>query len=207
MEKEKKTELDSSLGFRCVCVWSLSSPFCLSSLLCLLIFFCPTAFSQLSFLVSLHTTDWSPPISANSFTPHSMPVLGVTRWLTPSSRYNHSLAGNIRELKFGSSVLPPFFPSLSTLPSFFWHLFFFIFLLRKTDRSGASFKVNGKAAFFPARFAVHACHSSASSLPPFPPSLFILVFLFSLLTPSFLITVHYSPFGQLLNFHCISCSM
>lgn len=80
--------------------------------------------------------------------------------------------------------LASFFP-FSTLPRFFfWHLFFFIFLLRKTDRSGASFKVNGKAAFSPARYAVHACHSSASSLPPFPPSPSILVLLFSLLHPS-----------------------
>lgn len=102
-------------------VWSFSSAFCLYLLLLLslLIVFCPTASSQASFLVSLHTTDWSPSFSANSFTPHSTPRLGAARWLTPLSEYSHSPAGNIRALKFRSSVLPSssFFPSLSQHPA------------------------------------------------------------------------------------------
>lgn len=61
-------------------------------------------------------------------------------------------------------------PSLSIQLSFF-HLFCSHFLLCKTDRSRAGFKVNGKAIFSPAHFAVHACHSRASSCSPFPLSL------------------------------------
>lgn len=106
-------------------------------------------------------------------------------------------------------ILVSFFP-LSTLPSFFWHLFFFIFLLRKTDRSRTSFKVNGKAVFSPARFAVHACHFSASSLAlPFHFSRSLSLF-FSLLH-SFLLLSIYSIFFcqmvQLLNFHTILCTV
>lgn len=89
---------------------------------------------------------------------------------------------------------PPAYQSLELLsclfisslypPQVFWHLFFFIFLLCKGDRSRASFKVNGKAAFSPAHFAVHACHSSASpSLLTLPKSLPVLVIILSVIHP------------------------
>lgn len=130
------------------------------------------------------------------------------RRITPLSRYSYTLAGHITEVEFGSSVLPPF--SLSLSPPclvFFCHLFFFNFLLCKTDRSGAGFKVNGKAAFSPARFAVHACHSSAGSLSPFPLSLYILVFL--LVLHPFSIFSCYCTFSSIgtitLLLYCIHC--
>lgn len=148
-------------------------------------FLCPTASSQPSFLVSLHTTDWSPSLSANSFTPQSKPKLGVARWLTPTSRYSYSLAGNIREPKFGSSVLPPFFLSPPCLVFFYFFgtcFSSFFCYVRQTEVEQAS-KWMAKPPFpLLALLFMHVIPVPAP--PPLPPSLSILICLFSLLHPS-----------------------
>lgn len=190
----------------------------------LLISLCPTASPQPSFFACLCAplTDLSLPLplSANPFFYPSLNTKArcgaVTNSIVRVQLLARSLAGNITGLKFGSSVLSPLFSLSPSQPclvfSFFlWRLFFFIFLLRKTDRSGASFKVNGKAAFSPARFAVHACHSSASSLSPFPSPYPRLSF-HTALSPLciFRITVpQLCPFGKItqfsLHFPCLAC--
>lgn len=149
-------------------------------------FLCPTASSQPSFLVSLHTTDWSPSLSANSFTPQSKPKLGVARWLTPTSRYSYSLAGNIREPKFGSSVLPPFFLSPPCLVFFYFFgtcFSSFFCYVRQTEVEQAS-KWMAKPPF--PLLALLFMHVIPVPAPPPPPSISLYPHLSFLTPPSFL---------------------
>lgn len=228
-QKDSGATVDRSLGFKCS-VWSFS----LSSLFILPP---PLFLSPVSLSPSVRQPPLSPPFSLVSahrwLISLSLSLFLLTLFFYPSLNTKarcgavtnsivrvqllaRSLAGNITGLKFGSSVLSPLFSLSPSQPclvfSFFlWRLFFFIFLLRKTDRSGASFKVNGKAAFSPARFAVHACHSSASSLSPFPSPYPRLSF-HTALSPLciFRITVpQLCPFGKItqfsLHFPCLAC--
>lgn len=133
--------------------------------------------------------------SFNSHTCQSTPQLAEAQQLTQLSVYSHLLNWRHQNSEVQRLCLAPSF-LLSTL------LFFFILhflLLHNRDRSGASFKVNGKAVFPNARFAVHACHSRATlSISPYT-----LVIIFFILLPSPLVTVHHL-FTKWLDTHFIT---
>lgn len=211
-KENERVTVGSSLGLK-FSVWSLSSPSSLPPspssvpLLCLLIFSCPTASSQPSFLVSLHTTDWS--LFLLTLLPvaqHQCSVQRADLLRRPDRATRLPETSEPWSLEVHSCL----FFSLSTLPSFFGTCFssFFCYV-RQTEVEQAS-KWMAKPSFpLLALLFMHVI-----SVPA--PSLFSLLFLsilvsvFSLLHPFSLLSIYsifFCQMVQLLNFHTILCTV